>query len=135
MCVCVLCVYMCVCMYVRMTPPRGGALGTRACIHTETHAHTHPKPDILSLSRARARSCSRSLLLSLSLPLSFCAQINPNVQDIFGDTALHDAARFGHVPVSRVLAKGVCVCVCVWSRSSLPRPGQGCVCARAHARA
>jgi ankyrin repeat protein len=28
-------------------------------------------------------------------------KINPNVQDYDGDTALHDAARFGHVKVGQ----------------------------------
>lgn len=27
-------------------------------------------------------------------------------QDVYGDTALHDAARFGHIEVSRALATG-----------------------------
>jgi len=30
-------------------------------------------------------------------------KINPNIQDHAGDTALHDAARFGHVDVVQIL--------------------------------
>ena len=29
-----------------------------------------------------------------------------HLQDVYGDTALHDAARFGHVEVSRALVTG-----------------------------
>ena len=32
-------------------------------------------------------------------------KIDPNVQDIYGDTALHDTARFGNVDVARLLAE------------------------------
>jgi catalase (peroxidase I) len=34
------------------------------------------------------------------------AKINPNAKDGKGDTALHDAARFGHVEIVKILLKG-----------------------------
>lgn len=37
--------------------------------------------------------------------LLYECKIDPNVQDIYGDTALHDTARFGNVDVARLLAE------------------------------
>ena len=52
-------------------------------------------------------ACPGERARSLSQPRRGNAQckINVNVQDSAGDTALHDAARFGHLPVVHELIK------------------------------
>ncbi|KAL2406347.1 Glycerophosphocholine phosphodiesterase GDE1 [Exophiala dermatitidis] len=87
----------------------GHPLTTEALLKAEHNAAVHP-----SESTIRRSSSKSSAVLALATKANFVeivrllvkANVDINYQDEQGDTALHVAARFGHVECARILLEG-----------------------------